>query len=164
LAKATANFDKAIAFYQNTLGLFARWSQQIIENPNTLPLWDQSFCQSVGGDPNILYYHGHFRLKADEAFRIRLKRIPECQTWNLQVDNYWMESLDYRYHRISINKHTAELDADGSVTLVVTPASTTGANILSTAGHSEGTLCFRWVGTDDPVHPEVDIVNLAELR
>ena len=75
-----------------------------------------------------------------------------------------MESLDYRYHRISINKHTAELDADGSVTLVVTPASTTGANILSTAGHSEGTLCFRWVGTDDPVHPEVDIVNLAELR
>ena len=51
LAKATANFDKAIAFYQNTLGLFARWSQQIIENPNTLPLWDQSFCQSVGGAP-----------------------------------------------------------------------------------------------------------------
>jgi hypothetical protein len=163
LATATANFDKAIAFYKNTLGLFARWSQQIIENPNTLPLWDQSFCQSVGGDPNILYYHGHFRLNRDQAFRIRLERIPECQTWNLQVDNYWMESLDYRYHRISINKHTAEVNADGSVTLIVTPATTNATNALSTAGHTEGTLCFRWVGTDDPVHPEVAIVPLTAL-
>ena len=65
LAKATANFDKAIAFYQNTLGLFARWSQQIIENRNPL-LWDQAFCQSVVETP-IFYYHGHFRLEADEA-------------------------------------------------------------------------------------------------
>ena len=136
----------------------------IRDSPNTLPLWDQAFCQSVGGDPNILYYHGHFRLKADEALRIRLDRIPECQTWNLQVDNYWMESLDNRYHRISINKHAAAVNTDGSVTLLVTPAVTDATNTLSTAGHKEGTLCFRWVGTNDPVHPEVDIVNLAELR
>ena len=164
LATATANFDKAIAFYQNTLGLFARWSQQIIENPNTLPLWDQSFCQSVGGDPNILYYHGHFKLKAGQAFRIRLERVPKCQTWNLQVDNYWMESLDYRYQRISLNKHGAAVNTDGSVTLIVTPANLDAVNTLSTAGHTEGTLCFRWVGTDDPVHPQVDIVNLSELH
>jgi hypothetical protein len=164
LTTATANFDKAIAFYQNTLGLFARWSQQIIENPNTLPLWDQSFCQSVGGDPNILYYHGHFKLKAGQAFRIRLERVPKCQTWNLQVDNYWMESLDYRYQRISLNKHGAAVNTDGSVTLIVTPANLDTVNTLSTAGHTEGTLCFRWVGTDDPVHPQVDIVNLSELH
>ena len=75
-----------------------------------------------------------------------------------------MESLDYRYHRISINKHGAEVNADGSVTLIVAPAATGATNSLSTAGHTEGTLCFRWVGTDDPVHPEVDIVNLSELH
>jgi hypothetical protein len=56
------------------------------------------------------------------------------------------------------------MGADGSVTLIVAPAVTDSTNTLSTAGHEEGTLCFRWVGTDDPVHPEVDIVNLAELR
>jgi hypothetical protein len=75
-----------------------------------------------------------------------------------------MESLDYRYHRISLNKHVAEVSADGSVTLIVTPAKVDAVNTLSTAGHTEGTLCFRWVGTDDPVHPLVDIVNLSELR
>ncbi|MBL6902409.1 MAG: hypothetical protein ISR31_09295, partial [Luminiphilus sp.] len=90
-----------------------------------------------------------------------LDRIPECQTWNLQVDNYWMESLDYSYHRISINKHTAEVDSDGSVTLIVTPAASDAVNTLSTAGHTEGTLCFRWVGTDDPVHPHVEIVPVT---
>ena len=98
------------------------------------------------GDPNIIYYHGHFRLEADQAFRIRLDRIPECQTWNLQVDNYWMESLDYRYHRISINKHTAEVDADGSVTLIVTPAASDAVNTLSTAGHTEEYLMFSLGG------------------
>ena len=46
---------------------------------------------------------------------VTLPSVPDCQTWNLQVDNYWMESLDYRYHKISINRHTASVNADGSV-------------------------------------------------
>ena len=64
--KISADFDKAMAFYRNTVGLFSQWSKEIRENPNSLPLWDQAFCQAVGGDPNIIYYHGHFRLASDD--------------------------------------------------------------------------------------------------
>ena len=60
LMTAIAHFEKATAFYRNTTRMFADWSQKISQHPNTLPLWDQAFCQMVGGDPNILYYHGHF--------------------------------------------------------------------------------------------------------
>ncbi|MEL0152621.1 MAG: DUF1214 domain-containing protein, partial [Halieaceae bacterium] len=161
--KITADFDKAMAFYRNTIGLFSQWSKEIRENPNSLPLWDQAFCQAVGGDPNIIYYHGHFRLASDEVMVVTLPSVPDCQTWNLQVDNYWMESLDYRYHKISINRHTASVNADGSVDIHIAVKDTGHANWLSTGGHVEGTLCFRWVGCKDPVNPTTRIMGSSDV-
>jgi hypothetical protein len=160
--KVTADFEKAMAFYRNTVGLFSQWSKEIRENPNSLPLWDQAFCQAVGGDPNIIYYHGHFRLNSDEVMIVTLPSVPECQTWNLQVDNYWMESLDYRYHKISINRHTASVKADGSVDIHIAVKNNGHANWLSTGGHVEGTLCFRWVGCKDPVNPTTRVIHASD--
>ena len=161
--KITADFEKAMAFYRNTIGLFSMWSREIRENPNSLLLWDQAFCQAVGGDPNIIYYHGHFRLGANEVMVITLPQVPECQTWNLQVDNYWMESLDYRYHKIAINRHTAHKNSDGSVDIHMARHDTGHANWLSTGGHIEGTLCFRWVGCSAPIDPTCRVVDRADL-
>ena len=31
-------------------------------------------------------------------------RPPPCATWNFQINNYWMESLDYRYSVVHFNK------------------------------------------------------------
>jgi hypothetical protein len=30
--------------------------------------------------------------------------IPDCEYWNFQLENYWMESLDYRHNPIHINE------------------------------------------------------------
>ena len=164
LMTAMAHFEKATAFYRNTTRMFADWSQKISQHPNTLPLWDQAFCQMVGGDPNILYYHGHFKLHNEEAMVITLPSIPVCQTWNIQVDNYWMESLDYRYHRVSLNQAQASVNSNGSVTLVLTSTDPGCTNWISTAGHSEGTLCFRWVGAKDGVDPQVTVMPVDDFR
>ena len=56
--------------------------------------------------------------------------VPQCQSWNFQLDNWWMESLDYRYHTIHINKHTARYEADGacaSTWRTATPGCRTGS-------------------------------------
>ena len=164
LMTAIAHFEKATAFYRNTTRMFADWSQKISQQPNTLPLWDQAFCQMVGGDPNILYYHGHFKLHNEEAMVITLPSIPACQTWNIQVDNYWMESLDYRYHRVSLNQAQASVNDNGSVTLILSATDPGCANWLSTAGHSEGTLCFRWVGAEVSVDPEVTVLPVGDIE
>jgi hypothetical protein len=163
LMTAIAHFEKATAFYRNTTRMFADWSQKISQHPNTLPLWDQAFCQMVGGDPNILYYHGHFKLNNEEAMVITLPSIPACQTWNIQVDNYWMESLDYRYHRVCLNQAQARVNDNGSVTLVLTSTDPGCTNWISTAGHSEGTLCFRWVGAEDSVDPQVTVIPVGDI-
>jgi hypothetical protein len=79
------------------------------------------------------------------------------------VQNYWMESLDFRYFDVCVNKETAKLDADGGVTVVIAHRDPGVPNWLSTAGHSSGTMCFRWVGASDPVHPVTEVVTLDAL-
>jgi hypothetical protein len=155
---------RAGAFVGNTARLFADWAQTYQAAINTLPPADQAICQAAGGDPNIFYYHGYWQLADDEALLIEVARIPDCDFWNLQVDNYWMESLDYRYHRIHLNKHDAVLDAQGRVVIVVAEHDPRLPNWLETAGHRVGTLCFRWVGAREHVHPTTRVVKLADLR
>ena len=73
-----------------------------------------------------------------------------------------MESLDYRYARIHLNQHGAKADPDGGVTIVVAARDPGHPNWLSTTGHAEGTMCLRWVGADQPVHPTTRVRKLSE--
>ncbi|MGH8528906.1 MAG: DUF1214 domain-containing protein [Nevskiales bacterium] len=163
-AQLQQGLSNAARFVEGTATLFANWAQGYLQHPNQLPPADQALCQRVGGDPNIFYYHSYWTLADDEALVIRVARVPECRFWNLQINNWWMESLDYRYHRICLNKHSAQLDANGGVTLVLSQRNPDHRNWLETAGHNKGTFCFRWVGAKEHVHPMTRVVKLAQLK
>ncbi|MDH4458880.1 MAG: DUF1214 domain-containing protein [Nevskia sp.] len=162
-ARLQQGLENAARFVEGTATLFANWAQSYLPHSNTLPAADQALCQRVGGDPNIHYYHSHWALADDEALIIHLPRIPECRFWNLQINNYWMESLDYRFHRICHNQHSAERDADGGVTLVLAHRDPGHANWLETAGHGSGTMCLRWVGAKEHVQPLTRVVKITTL-
>lgn len=162
-ARLRQGLSRAAAFVEGTATLFADWAQGYQRHANALPPADQAVCQRVGGDPNIFYYHSYWRLASDEALVIRIERVPECRFWNLQVNNYWMESLDYRHHRVCLNKHSARLDAAGGATLVLAHRDPGHPNWLDTAGHASGTLCLRWVGADAPVHPATRVVKHSQV-
>ncbi|GAB3103869.1 DUF1214 domain-containing protein [Aestuariicella hydrocarbonica] len=152
----------AAHFVDGTARLFADWAASYLPHSNLLPAANQAECQSVGGDPNIFYYHSHWALAEDEALVVDVAQVPDCDTWNLQINNYWMESLDYRYHRICINKHTAHYHADGSVQLILAHRDPQHRNWLTTAGYTQGTLCFRWVGAEQQCHPTTRVVKLQQ--
>jgi len=98
------------------------------------------------------------------VFIIEAPEIPECQTWNFQLDNWWMESLDYRHHTIHVNKHTAHYEADGSVRVVVSHTDPGVPNWIETAGHNMGTMCWRWIGADKHPLLKSRVARLAELK
>lgn len=165
---SAARLDASLAnvgqFVEGTARLFTDWAKGFQAHTNDLPPADQAFCQSIGGDPNIFYYHSHWAIAEDEALIIHVPRIPDCRFWNIQINNYWMESLDYRYLRISLNDHSAVRDADGGVTMILAHADPGHPNWLQTGGHDNGTICLRWVGADEPVHPTTEIRKRSELR
>lgn len=153
----------ATQFIKNTTALFEGWAESFVATTNQVAPADQAYCQAIGGDPNIYYFHSAWELADDEALVIEAKDIPRCQTWNFVLQNWWLESLDYRYHNIHFNKHTAHYEADGSVKIIVAHQKPAHPNWVETTGHNRGTLCWRWIGADQ--HPPVaaKVVKFADL-
>jgi hypothetical protein len=116
----------------------------------------------VGGDPNIRIWLGLWELAPDEALLVEATP-PNCDYWNFQLGNIWAESLDYRFRRVHLNSHTAELRGDGSFRLVVAHENPGVPNWIDTAGHEHGTMCVRWVRADTHPEPKCRVVKLAEL-
>lgn len=153
----------AVRFVQGSARLFEDWAESFLPNLNQLPPADQAYCQAIGGDPNIFYFHSAWRLADDEVLVIEAPRIPACQTWNFQLDNWWMESLDYRYHTIHVNKHTAHYEPDGSVKVYVAHTDPGVPNWIETAGHRMGTMCWRWIGAQEHPLLNTKVVKLAAI-
>ncbi len=149
--------------------LFSKWARDFKSHSNALPRFDQAVSDAAGGDPNIAYYHSHWTLGPREALVIEVVP-PACEFWNFQLNNYWMESLDYRFFRIHTNKHLARLEPDGSLRVVVAHEDPGLPNWIQTVGHHEGTMCWRWVHPEvmatvpEPRVRVVDVRELAALR
>jgi hypothetical protein len=142
---------------------YADWSKWYQGIPNTLQTIAGSPLREEGADPNIQYLYGYWSIGVDEALVIETP-VPPCELWNFQINNYWMESLDYRYHRISINKRNARYNRDGSVTLVIAASDAGIGNFLDTAGHGCGTMVLRWTRAQDTPVPRCRVEKLAVLR
>ncbi|MCA9649286.1 MAG: DUF1214 domain-containing protein [Myxococcales bacterium] len=142
--------------------LFAKWARDFQAHSNQLPRFDQQRSNDAGGDPHIAYYHSHWALPPEHALVIEAQP-PPCEHWNFQLNNYWMESLDYRHHRIHVNKHTASYEPDGSVRIVVAHRDPGLPNWIETVGHESGTMCFRWVRAEHHPTPRTRVVTMAEL-
>lgn len=129
---------------------FADWVAPWVDHPNAFHAPDPEHHRLVGGDPNIVFRLGYWALAPHEMLVIETTP-PECAYWNFQLANIWTECLDRRYERISVNKRSAVLEADGSVRIVVAHADPGHANWVSTAGHAHGIMGVRWVRAD--AHP-----------
>jgi hypothetical protein len=158
-----AGLNETIAFLRGIVGTFVDWSKMFARTPNAFDDIDQQMYQRGGGATDIFYAHAYWKLAPDEAWVIEAT-VPECYYWNFQLNNWWMESLDYRFLQVTVNKSTARLEADGSLRIVVAAQDPGVGNWIDTAGHGEGTALLRWAGASDPTLPVGRVVKLADLK
>jgi hypothetical protein len=149
-------------FVAGSANFFNKWTEGFLQHVNELPLFDRDVATAAGGIPDVDYYHSYWRLDPDEALVIDVTP-PVCDYWNFQLNNHWMESLDYRYHRIVINHCDAVTGPDGSVRIVVAHRDPGHPNWLETAGHLRGTMCLRWIRAETKPTPRTRVVRFDEL-
>lgn len=161
-----ADIDKGLntasTFVAGAAFLFAKWGRDFQQEENMLTLFDPAAATAAGGDPNIRYYHNYWRLAPDEALVIEVMP-PKCDAWNFQLDNHWLESLDYRYYRIHVNQFTARYRPDGSVRVVVAHSDPGVDNWINTVGHDCGVMTWRWIRAESHPTPQARVVKLSEL-
>ena len=145
-----------------TVGQFLRWTESFEAHTHEIRELDPRLLTFAQGDPNTSYHYGYWELGEDEAFVIEFEP-PECEYWNLQIGNHWLESLDFEHHNTHVNHHTAVRRPDGSVRIVVARRDPGVPNWLDTAGHARGGLALRWVGASNIPKPRTRVVPTSEL-
>ncbi|MCU1593434.1 MAG: hypothetical protein JWO12_826 [Frankiales bacterium] len=152
------SLQRAALGVHGTAATFQAWTELFMTRPNELPDWGQEMFQRAGGDPEIFYLHGYWKLEPGSAWVIDTA-VPDCPYWNFQLSNWWMESLDWD-KQITLNKHTARLNEDGTLTIVVAERDPGWGHWIDTAGHTNGTALIRWVGADEHPLPTCRVVEL----
>lgn len=108
------------------------------------------------------YSFGSFSLRPDEALVIT-HRPPPCRFWSLMVWDPYMAGYNADYARTSINHGSAVANADGTVTTVIALDLQPHPNSISTIGHEEGVIAFRWFHAEEvPDTPVVELVRVVD--
>ncbi len=112
---------------------------------------------------DAVYAFASFRLEPDEALVVT-HRPPACRFWNLVVWNPFLATEVLTDARTSLNNGAARPNPDGSVTIVVADGDFVHPNAVSTAGHRQGALAFRWFLADGiPDRPTIEVVRAVDV-
>jgi hypothetical protein len=161
-AEFQARLAAAARYVAGSVNVFTDWTEAFAAHPNQLRPLSEAVKLGAHGDPRIHYLMGYWTLAPDEALLIETTP-PRCDYWNFQLNNYWLESLDYRYHHIAVNAATAHTEPDGSVRIVVAHADPGLPNWIETAGHRHGTMAVRWINAQEHPRPTCRVLRFDAL-
>ena len=112
--------------------------------------------------PGIGYVGAQFKLAEDEAILIEGKDVP-CRYWSAQILTKFLESGDYRHHRVAINNRQVELDDDGTFRIYASETNPGVRNWMSTQGYRRGQIVLRTLLAEEDMNAELSVVKIAEI-
>ena len=107
------------------------------------------------------YAMGAYDLGPDQCLVIE-GTSPDCVFWNCCLWNQFLHTFDYEYERVTINGEQLEHNDDGSWTIVIAERDPGHPNWVSTQGHRQGVVWFRWflpAHTPAPMRTRVEPVS-----
>ena len=142
---------------------FLGWVEDLfVPRSNTLEFLPDDDPTGAWGDPNQDFRHGYWTLDHGQALVIRVPAI-DAYYWNFQLNNMWEESLDYRNLSVTVNKHTAVYEPDGSALILVADENPGIGNWMDTAGHRRGTMGLRYNQVVADIPPDVTVMPVSRL-
>jgi len=92
--------------------------------------------------PGIQYIGGTFKLAPDEVIVVTGTDVP-CRYWNLQLLPRYLESGDYRHHKVGISNRQVVKDPDGAFRIYAANGDPGTTNWISTQGYAHGQILVR---------------------
>jgi hypothetical protein len=144
----------------------ARLPPWVSTQPNVFPppKRDDSNVQVGFAAKDNVYSMAPFALRDGEALVIR-GRFPKCRFANVVLWNRHLQTFDYRYRRVSLNRKQAQQGADGSFRIVVAARDPGVPNWLDTEDRSFGTVFWRFLLPEEEIAPlEAEVVRIEDVR
>ncbi|MGE4651261.1 MAG: hypothetical protein AAEJ53_10280, partial [Myxococcota bacterium] len=147
------------SFVGGSAKFWRKWLENYGHEKNVFsPNVPSGLSAAPGGSLN----HCVWELEADEVLLIEVEPVA-CSFWNFELNNYWMNSVDYRYHLSSINGEQAVLEDGGSVRIAVSTEDPGIPNWLDTASARTGFISNRWMQAATSPLPSTRLLKLSEL-
>jgi hypothetical protein len=109
------------------------------------------------------YCFGSYDLAPDEALVLTYTPPSSVRFWNFMPWSEYMAGHNAADGTTSLNNHTAVLNSDGTITIVVARRQLVHPNAVTTLDNPRGMLAFRWFLADEvPAKPLVRLVSVAE--
>ena len=166
-AEARPLSDEELARRIRIMATFFEQSTWIAPLPVEFPLNDFlppfPFEADQGGWGTVdnIYCFGRFRLEENQYLKIRFTS-PKCNYWGIQTWNYLMQSMDFKNHKVCINKGTATPNDDGSYTVYLSHRPMDVDNWISTANYKEAIIFVRWLLAEEmPEQPEAEVGTIG---
>ncbi len=106
--------------------------------------WSPDHDAGGWGAIDNAYAAGRFELAPDEALVIE-GIMPKCIFANVMLWNRYLQTFDYRYRQVSLNRKQMQLEADGSFRIVVAHQDPGIANWLDTEQRDNGIIYWRFL-------------------
>ena len=91
--------------------------------------------------------------------------MPDCVFANVLLWNRFLQSFDYRYRQVSLNKRQMQLADNDEFTLVVAHSDPGTDNWLDTEGHESGIIYWRFMLPNGELAPiDTEKVRLSEVK
>jgi hypothetical protein len=113
--------------------------------------------------PGIQYMGAWFKLRDDEAIKITGRDVP-CRYWSCQILTRYLESGDYRHHRVGINNRQVKLAGDGSFVIYASHENPGVDNWISTQGYTNGHILIRTLLADPLMEASFSVVKLSDVH
>ena len=104
------------------------------------------------GAVDIVNMMTRYELAPNEALVIE-GRFPPCRWAGIALWNRYLQTLDYRHHRVSLNRAQLALEPDGSFRAIVAERDPGAPNWIETTGENTGTIFVRVILPEAAVTP-----------